>query len=213
MAVDNDLYEQLLAAIERRHRRKQYVLMGVVVSLGLVAAYLGWRMYKSIPVIHMSQEQAQTPHGVQIAAGQAQMPLSRPQAQEAAEKIKKASHKPPEQTIRTDGADLQQAVDTVRKKEAADFSIVTDPAKPKEKPVINAEEPVHLNVYNIKAYPKKLLEISVGAHGSDLAYLWRIDVPKVPLLIPKGAMGYAGPFIRAEYDGKVDGGIRLTIPF
>lgn len=214
MAVEQGLYEQLLAALERRHRNRQYVLMAVLFLMGLIIFYLGWMNYKAELVSTMSQEQAITPAGIQLASEKAQIPLTKIQVRDAAEEIKSAGGKPPERIVKTTGEQLETTVEQGRKATGADFAILTNPAKPAEKPVVKTDEPVNLNVYNIKAYPKNMAEVSVGVRGADIAYLRRVDIPKVPLLLPKKNVGYWGPFIRAEYAGrKVDGGLRLVITY
>jgi hypothetical protein len=213
MTLNDGLYEQLLAAVERRHRRYYLYLGMVIIVLVLMVAYLAWRG-KPVSVTPLSQEQARTPAGVQLAADKAFVPLSKPQVQEVAVKIVQAETRPPDRVVASTGKDVVKTVESVRKATKADFAIVTDPQKPQEKPAVKSDEPVNLNVYNIKAYPKKMVEVSAGMHGADIAYLKRVNVPKIPVILPKGTVAYAGPFIRTEYgSGKVDGGVRLVLTF
>jgi hypothetical protein len=209
-----ELAEQILAVIERKYRKRELIFIVVILFLGVTLLLLSWRHYRPQLVTITSQQQAETPGGVEKAADAAQVPLTIPQVREAAKEIKAASGRTPDRMEVSTGQDLGKKVEDIRKATAADFVIVTNPAKPDEKPAVKLDEPVQLNVYNIKAYPKKLAELSVGVHGADVAYLRRVDVPRVPLVMPKGVVGYMGPFIRAEYDtGKVDGGLRLVVPF
>jgi hypothetical protein len=209
-----ELAEQILAVIERKYRKRELIFIVVILFLVVVLVLLSWRHYRPQLVTLTSQQQAETPAGVEKATDAAQVPLTKTQVQEAAKEIKTTSGKTPDRIDVSSGRDLNKKVEGIRKDTAADFTIVTNPAKPDEKPAVKIDEPVQLNVYNIKAYPRKLAELSVGVHGADVAYLRRVDVPRVPLVLPKGAVGYMGPFIRAEYDtGKVDGGLRLVVPF
>jgi hypothetical protein len=209
-----ELAEQILAVIERKYRKRELIFIVVILFLGVMLLLLSWRHYRPQLVTLTSQQQAETPGGVEKTADAAQVPLTMPQVREAAEEIKAASGRTPDRVEISNGRDFGKKVEDILKDTAADFAIVTDPKKPDEKPAVKLDEPVQLNVYNIKAYPKKLVELSVGLHGADVAYLRRVDMPRVPLVMPKGVVGYMGPFIRAEYDtGKVDGGLRLVVPF
>lgn len=142
------------------------------------------------------------------------VPVTKAQAREIAGKIATISTGSPERVISTTGAEVEITVASLRQAKGADFTLITNPQKPAEKPILTPDEQVKLNVYNVKAYPDKLMEVSIGAHGGDIAYLHRVNVPKVPLLLPKGAVGYAGPFVRTEYGGgQVDAGLRLVVTY
>jgi hypothetical protein len=181
-----------------------------------MALYIGWlNMKKPEKTVSLPQEQARAAVGVQLAADAAMVPLTTVQAREAARRIDTITVKtPPERVVSTTGAAVGKTVEDLRQEKGADFSIVTNPQKPSEKPILKPDDPVNLNVYNIKAYPQKLVEVGIGVRGGDIACLRRVNVPKVPLLLPKGTVGYIGPFIRAEYDGRrIDGGLRLVATF
>jgi len=214
MAIDQGLYEQLLAVVQRRYRR--YCLLLAVLSFGLlvIIGFLAWRNHQPVTVTPLSEEQARTPSGVQLAADQALVPVSKQQVREVALKIAQTEDGLPDRVIVTTGKEVENTVENVRQETKADFAIVTNPQKPQEKPVVEPNEPVKLNVYNIKAYPRNMVEISAGVHGGDIAYLKRVIVPKIPVVLPKGTVAYAGPFIRTEYGGgRLDGGIRLVFTF
>jgi len=70
----------------------------------------------------------------------------------------------------------------------------------------------NLNVYAIKAYPDKLTEISYSYRGVvEGAVLRKVEIGRIPLLMPKGGVGYMGPFIRYDTrNATVDGGIRIA---
>jgi multidrug efflux pump subunit AcrB len=192
----------------------KYKLALVALLVAGIFVTLIWYGEKPETVTIMPQSQAETSQGVAKAADAANVPMSKPQQQEVAAKIDKVKEKPPDKIVRTTGENVAAETEKERNKAGADFAIVTDPKNPDEQPAVNPDDPVKLNVYNIKAYPKRFAEVSIGINGADVAYLRRVDIPKVPLLVPKGAVGYAGPFIRAEYgSGGVDAGLRLVVPF
>lgn len=186
------------------------VILAVILFAVLVAAavwgYNHW--HQSQPVTYEPQQQAETPQGIQEAADNAGVHISPGQAQEAAQAIKEATARPPDQIIHTTGAGMAQALADSRKQTRAQVQIVTDPEIPNklpDKPA--ADQPVALNVYNIKAYPKHLLEITAYRNAVDAAYMTRVQV--------FGATGYLGPVVSYDADragGKVRIGARLTIP-
>ncbi len=69
-----------------------------------------------------------------------------------------------------------------------------------------------LNQYNIKAYPDKLIEVTIyGDKSADLAYMNKVKV--------LGMQGYVGPTVKYDppkntFNGKtkVTVGARITIP-
>lgn len=215
MEIKN-LWGRTIVAVKEKYRKYRWIIGLVILFLFLVTLYFGWQSKKpKETVLLLPQEQAYTPAGVQLAADMAKVPIPRKQAREIAEKIETIAVKtPPERVIATTGAEVKKTVEDLRQEKGADFAIVTNLQKPTEKPVLQPDQPVNLNVYNVKAYPKKLVEVSIGAHGGDIAYLHRVNISKVPLLLPKGSVGYAGPFVRTEYGGgKVDAGLRMVITF
>lgn len=131
------------------------------------------------------------------------------EAREVAQAIQEAKTRPPDDTITTTGAGMPQALTNSLHQTRADFQIVTDPAnpdKPPEKP--NPEQPVNLNVYNVKAYPKHLIEATAYQRAADVAYMTRVTVFK--------HTGYLGPVVSYDADrqsGKVKIGLRLSVPF
>lgn len=214
MATGQDLHEQLPAAVERRYRRYCLLLIIVCVSLAAIIAFLAWRQPQPTTVTSLSEEQARTPAGVQLAAEQALVPLSRQQSRDAAAKIEQAADRRPDRVMAVTGKEVANTVESVRKDTKADFALITDPRKPQEKPSVKTAEPVNLQVYNIKAYPGRMVEVSAGLQGADIAYLRRVNVPNIPVFLPRGMVAYAGPFVRMEYGGgKFDGGIRLVCTF
>lgn len=155
------------------HRR---IISGVVLCVLLVViAVLLFRGCKTEPqkVTVEPQAQAQTEAGVEKAADNAQVPVSRQQAQDAAQEIRYIYQhdEPPEYTIITTGGDVEKQAQAAQERAGADFSIVafTDGA-PANTASISKDKPVELNQYNVQAYKKVLHTVEVspdidGARG------------------------------------------------
>lgn len=148
------------------HRR---IIGGVVlVVLFVVIAVLLFRSCKTEQpqkVTVEPQTQAQTEAGVEKAADNAQVPVSRQQAQDAAQEIRYIYQhdEPPEYTIVTTGEDVEKQAQAAQERAGADFSIVasTDGA-PANTASISKDKPVELNQYNVQAYKKVLHTVEVS---------------------------------------------------
>lgn len=147
------------------HRR---IIGGVVLGVLLaVIAVLLFRGCKTEPqkVTVEPQSEAQTETGVEKAADKAQVPVSRQQAQDAAQEIRYIYQHddPPEYTIITTGGDVEKQAQAAQERAGADFSIVasTDGA-PANTASISKDKPVELNQYNVQAYKKVLHTVEVS---------------------------------------------------
>lgn len=147
------------------HRR---IIGGVVLGVLLVViAVLLFRGCKTEPqkVTVEQQTQAQTEAGVEKAADNAQIPVSREQAQDAAQEIRYIYEHDtkPEYTIITTGGDVEKQAQAAQERAGADFSIVasTDGA-PANTASISKDKPVELNQYNVQAYKKVLHTVEVS---------------------------------------------------
>lgn len=147
------------------HRR---IIGGVVLDVLLVvAAVLIFRGCKTEPqkVTVEPQTQAQTEAGVEKAADNAQIPVSREQAQDAAQEIRYIYERDtkPEYTIITTGGDVEKQAQTAQERSSADFSIVasTDGSKA-DVASIGKDKPVELNQYNVQAYKRVLHTVEVS---------------------------------------------------
>lgn len=147
------------------HRR---IIGGVVLGVLLVVvAVLLFRGCKTDPqkVTVEPQSEAQTETGVEKAADSAQVPVSRQQAQDAAQEIRYIYQHddPPEYTIVTTGGDVEKQAQVAQKRAGADFSIVasTDGA-PANTASISKDKPVELNQYNVQAYKRVLHTVEVS---------------------------------------------------
>lgn len=147
------------------HRR----IVGAIIFgiLAVIVAVLLFRGCKTEPqkVTVEPQSEAQTETGVEKAADSAQVPVSRQQAQDAAQEIRYIYQHddPPEYTIVTTGGDVEKQAQAAQKRAGADFSIVasTDGA-PANTASISKDKPVELNQYNVQAYKKVLHTVEVS---------------------------------------------------
>lgn len=205
------------------------VLLGLALAvILLLAGLLFWsREHPPAPVSLISQEQAATPGGVERAANAAQVSLSPSQATTIASAIKKSAEKAPDAVVQTTGAKLEETIKTELKKSGGQFAVITDPKHPARVPVlppaspspaaaepIAPATPVILNQYNIKAYPDRLFQIGGSYQEVFAAYSWRVSVPKLPGIAPRGNTGYLGVYGHANLDRPDQSrvGILLTIP-
>lgn len=147
------------------HRR---IIGGVVLGVLLVViAVLLFRGCKTEPqkVTVEPQTQAQTEAGVEKAADNAQVPVSRQQAQDAAQEIRYIYQHDtkPEYTIITTGGDVEKQAQAAQERAGADFSIVASQDGSKaDVASINKDKPVELNQYNVQAYKKVLHTVEVS---------------------------------------------------
>lgn len=147
------------------HRR---IIGGVVLGVLLVViAVLLFRGCKTEPqkVTVEQQTQAQTEAGVEKAADNAQIPVSREQAQDTAQEIRYIYEHDtkPEYTIITTGGDVEKQAQAAQERAGADFSIVASQDGSKSDVAsINKDKPVELNQYNVQAYKKVLHTVEVS---------------------------------------------------
>ncbi len=147
------------------HRR---IIGGVAFGILLVVvAVLLFRGCKTDPqkVTVEPQAQAQTEAGVEKAADNAQIPVSREQAQDAAQEIRHIYEHDtkPEYTIITTGGDVEKQAQAAQERAGADFSIVASQDGSKaDVASINKDKPVELNQYNVQAYKKVLHTVEVS---------------------------------------------------
>lgn len=196
------------------YKRRRLVLYVLLAMLLAAAGWWAWgKLHPSKPVTEMSQQQAETQQGVLGAAHDCGVHISHGQAVEAAQAIREVATGPPDEVVPTTGAGMPQALQQSQQQSGADIQIVTDPAKPDQKPEQpKPDQPVHLNVYNVKAFPKHLLEATVypsltgGLEAADVAYMSRVKV--------FGFTGYLGPVLNYDADrkAKLRVGARLTVP-
>ncbi len=208
--------EQVLAALERRYHRQRLALVIMVFVLLLSTIYFARDSFRGPgKIVSMSQQQAETTDGIKLAANTASTPLRSGQSEETAHKIREVHEQgtPPDEVLTVRAADVQTAATQAVDRNKADFAILIPPGgqSPAQLP---PDQKLSLQVYSIRAYPKSMLGIGVGKMGADISYLRRVDIAKLPLLLPKGGVGYIGPYIKAGKNGgsDLDYGVRMMIP-
>ena len=147
------------------HRR----IVGTIIFgiLAVIVAVLLFRSCKTEPqkVTVEPQSEAQTETGVEKAADKAQVPVSRQQAQDAAQEIRYIYQHddPPEYTIITTGGDVEKQAQAAQERAGADFSIVASGDGEKaDVASIGKDKPVELNQYNVQAYKRVLHTVEVS---------------------------------------------------
>ena len=154
-------------------------LLLICISIAALVIFYCLAYDKPAPSVTMtSQQAAQTPQGVQQAAAAAKTPLSSHQASAIASAVERSAAKPPDQIIRTTGSDWEAMTEKLRKQSGADFTMVTEPKRPSQKPAPQPEEPVNLNVYNVKAYPKEFQQIGIAQDAVMASANWRVGKTK-----------------------------------
>ena len=152
------------------HRR----IVGAIIFgiLAVIVAVLLFRGCKTEPqkVTVEPQTQAQSEAGVEKAADNAQVPVSRQQAQDAAQEIRYIYEHDtkPEYTIITTGGDVEKQAQAAQERAGADFSIVaSDDGAPANTASISKDKPVELNQYNVQAYKQVLHTVEVSPDIDD----------------------------------------------
>ncbi|CQR71396.1 hypothetical protein SOV_17490 [Sporomusa ovata DSM 2662] len=154
-------------------KRQAVILLGVV--LLLVACWLLYQYFhQPQPVTVESQQLAETPAGVDLAAKNAHIDMLQSQLNEAAQQIAELKNKPPDTIIQTVPVEVIKTVEVERQKSGANFAIVTDPKQPdkqvdlKEVEKLPTETSVTLNQYNVFAYKKVIRGVNVYPDWSEV---------------------------------------------
>ena len=134
------------------------------------------------PVTPMTQQQAETPAGVEKAASNAHIKLDSGQTKQVSETIReiRVTKKEPVYIIQTTGDKAQEAYEKASKQEKADFSIVTDKDHPDEAvelDKLDKNTTVNLNQYNVQAYKKHINTIEYYPAEKTVGYThqWKIS--------------------------------------
>ena len=154
-------------------------------GLGADRLYIFWPRHISQPVTGESQQQAETPAGVEQAADNAQVEMLQAQLDEVAAESARLKNLPPEKVIVAVPAEVPAVIKDKQQKSGADFAIITDPAYPEQQVDLHQVEQlpagttVELNQYNIKVYPKALDTYTLILRGTEptggeLNRSWRI---------------------------------------
>lgn len=156
--------EQVKTWVYAHRRIVSGILFGI---LAVIIAVLLFRGYKTEPqkVTVEPQVEAQSEAGVEKAADNAEVPVSRQQAQDAAQEIHYIYEHDtkPEYTIITTGGDVERQAQAAQERAGADFSIVaSDDGEKADVASISKDKPVELNQYNVQAYKRVLHTVEVS---------------------------------------------------
>lgn len=143
--------------------------------------YVAWKDLTTETVTTMSQQQAETPVGVQSAANNANVKLDAGQAKEVSTVIReiRTTEKEPAYVIQTTGDNAKEESEKAASQEQADFAIVTDKNNP-EKEVsledLGKDTKVELNQYNVQAFKKHLNTIEYQPTEKVVGYThqWKV---------------------------------------
>ncbi|MCE5286954.1 MAG: hypothetical protein LLG02_14070 [Pelosinus sp.] len=191
--------------------KQKWIVAAIVLILLGIGGYLIWaHMHPPQPVTYESQQQAETPQGIERAADNAGVIISTRQATDVAQQIENivVENKAPDKIVETTGAELASVVKSEQQKSGADFSIITNPKEPNKqvdtKELAKNNPAISLNQYNIKAYPDKLIEGTYyNSDDYDIGYMSKVKI--------LGKQGYVGPVIQSE-DKNIRVGVRVSVP-
>ena len=149
---------------------KVIISVAVVMLITAVVAYAGNKLYHywhDKPVTTTSQEEAETPKGVETASQNAGVPVSPTQAKEVSREIQviRDTEQVPVYVVQSTGATVEKDSEKAVKDNHADFAILTDPSdKDKEVDISSIPEDtkVELNQYNVQAYKPVIRQVEVG---------------------------------------------------
>lgn len=185
-----------------------FVRMITVAALIIVVIF-AWHFFaKQQTVTQISQEKAETSAAQKEAAATAGIKIGDKQAELAAKIIREKAAGPPDDVVSSTGGTVGKDLNAIAAKSDG-YVLVTDPANPQKPPrfdTLQPDQPLKLNVYNVKPYPKRLLEVTIYRKAADVALLQKITVFK--------RTGYLGPAISYDADrrSKVRIGVRLSVP-
>jgi Tfp pilus assembly protein PilO len=147
--------------------RGKIILSLILFIMICIIGYYGYLNLHTKPITAESQQQAETPAGISLAAHNAKVGMMQDQLDEAAKQIALLKNKKPDTIIQTVPYEVEKVVIKEVEKRGADFGIVADPQHPdkkvdlKEVEKLPASTPVTLNQYNVFAYKKVIRGINV----------------------------------------------------
>lgn len=156
--------EQVKTWVYAHRRIVGAIIFGILAVIVAVLLFHGCKT-ESQKVTVEPQVEAQSEAGVEKAADNAKVPVSRQQAQDAAKEIRYiyTHDTKPEYTIITTGGDVEKQAQAAQERAGADFSIVASQDGSKaDVASINKDKPVELNQYNVQAYKKVLHTVEVS---------------------------------------------------
>lgn len=155
-------------------QKRRWLLYATALIIICIVGYFIWQhFHKAQPVTPMSQQQAETPAGVELAAKNAHIAMLQGQLEEVAKQVEEYKNKPPDKIVVTEVKEIIKVVE--RAAVGADFTMVTDPAHPEKQADLKGIEKlpagtsVTLNQYNVFAYRKKFQQIEITPDWAELA--------------------------------------------
>lgn len=167
---EKELAQEVLNKVQAAPSKYRVAAIFMAVLIIVIAGYLAWQHFFTSapqPVTVITQKQAETPQGVDLAAKNAKLEMMQSQLDEAAAQIAYLKNKPPEKVIITEVKEVVKVVEKEVTKSGADFAILTDPANPDKKVGLKEIEAlpegtiVTLNQYNVFAYKKVIRGVNV----------------------------------------------------
>lgn len=150
----------------------KWPIVGLIAVVIVLIAY-GCHQDKTQPVvIPMSQQQAETSAGVELAAKDAHISLLQSQLMDASRQIAELKNKDPEMVIKTKPEYVMVEVEKGVRQSKADFAILTnpsDPDKPAKVDELPANADITLHQYNVHAYRPLLRQIEIAPDWAQIA--------------------------------------------
>lgn len=148
--------------------RGKAILSLILFIVVCVAGYFVYQHFRPAQLVTgESQQQAEMPQGISLAAHNAHVSMIQEQLDQAAQQIALLENKPPRTIIKTVPVEVEKVVYKEVKKRGADLAIVTDPNNPnkvvdlKEVEKLPVSTSVTLNQYNVFAYKKVIRGVNV----------------------------------------------------
>ena len=157
------------------NKRRWLIYAAALIIILLICWFVWQRAHTPQTVTAISQQQAETPAGVELAAKNAHIDMLQSQLEEAAKQIAQLKDKPPVEVVKTVPVEVVKVVEVEREKRGADFAMLTDPKQPekavnpKELEKLPADTAISLNQYNVYAYKKIIRGVNVYPDWGELA--------------------------------------------
>ena len=156
-----------------------FIVMSFLILLTVVLAFAnaGLNRYTTKPATTMTQQQAETPAGVEKAASNAHIKLDGGQTKQVSETIReiRVTEREPVYIIQTTGDKAQEVSEKASKQEKADFSIVTDKDHPDES--VELDKLDKNATVNLNQYKKHINTIEYYPAEKTVGYIhqWKIS--------------------------------------
>lgn len=156
-------------------KRRWLIYAALLIVIMLVCWFVWQRVHHPQTITAISQQQAETPAGVELAAKNAHIEMLQSQLNDAARQIAELKDKPPVEVVKTVPVEVVTTIEVEREKRGADFAMLTDPKQPDK--AVNPKEleklpegtSISLNQYNVFAYKKVIRGVNVYPDWGELA--------------------------------------------